>query len=138
MIQALSVCLVCIFLTSCSPAVERIAVGDYTFEVDVARTEKQRNKGLSGQTKINRGMVFLWQKPVTETFWMKDTHIPLDIAFVSPDWEIISIKPLEPLSPELVGSPLPYIAALEMPAGWFAARGIEAGARVQLADQEAR
>lgn len=70
-----------------------IKVGKKKFEVEVARTEDEKEKGLSNRDSLNKneGMLFVFDKPDTVGFWMKDTHFDLDICFIDEDCEIISI-----------------------------------------------
>ncbi|GMU39771.1 MAG: hypothetical protein AMXMBFR23_06370 [Chloroflexota bacterium] len=88
--------------------------------------------GLSGRTSLEgRGMLFYWPDGNSQSgFWMKGTHIPLDIAFVDRDREVIAILQMEAESLEIHRPDAPYLAAVEAPLGWYAAHGIEAGARV--------
>lgn len=88
--------------------------------------------GLSGRTSLEgRGMLFYWPDGNSQSgFWMKGTHIPLDIAFVDRDLEVIAILQMEAESLEIHRPDAPYLAAVEAPLGWYAAHGIEVGARV--------
>ncbi|MDA0271465.1 MAG: DUF192 domain-containing protein [Chloroflexi bacterium] len=88
--------------------------------------------GFSGRTSIEgRGMLFYWAEGSESGFWMKDTLVPLDIAFINHDLEIIEIVQMEPESLEIRRTSARYLAAVETPLGWYAAHGIEAGARVE-------
>lgn len=88
--------------------------------------------GLSGRTSLEgRGMLFYWPGGNSQSgFWMKDTHIPLDIAFVDAGLSVIAVLQMEAESLEIHRPGGPYLAAVEAPLGWYAAHGIEAGARV--------
>jgi len=90
--------------------------------------------GLSGRRElIGRGMLFYWPSGDSESgFWMKNTHIPLDIAFVDRDLKIIAILQMEAESEEIRRAPGPYLAAIEAPLGWYAEHGIDAGGTVEF------
>lgn len=61
-----------------------ITIGGKTFAVEVADTDEERAKGLSGRDNLDeeKGMLFVFERPVLSSFWMKDTRIPLDIIFI--------------------------------------------------------
>lgn len=90
--------------------------------------------GLSGRWELaGRGMLFYWPSGDSESgFWMKNTHLPLDIAFVDRDLKIIAILQMEAESEEIRRAPAPYLAAIEAPLGWYAEHGIDAGGTVEF------
>jgi len=116
-----------------------ISTGRVTFEgtaaalaVEVADTDAERQQGLSGRSSLpaDAGMVFVWDEPVETTFWMKDTLIPLSIAFVAEDGRILAIQEMTPCETgacPTYGAPSPFSAAVEGPAGWFDAHGLQVG-----------
>lgn len=71
----------------------KIEIGDKEYNVKVARTEEEREKGLQNVKELpeDEGMLFIFDNPQTVGFWMKDTLIPLDIIFINEDMEVISI-----------------------------------------------
>lgn len=77
-----------------------ISLNNKTYNVKIARTEKEKEQGLQGveHLKDNEGMLFIYDKPQTVGFWMKDTKIPLDIIFINEDEEVISIYEGAPYS----------------------------------------
>jgi uncharacterized membrane protein (UPF0127 family) len=89
--------------------------------------------GLSGRRTLGeRGMLFAYDTPGQEgPFWMKNTHIDLDIAFIDASGRIVSIRTMRAESEEYVYSSAPYQSALEAPAGWYAAHGVGEGDRVR-------
>jgi uncharacterized membrane protein (UPF0127 family) len=89
--------------------------------------------GLSGRTSLGeRGMLFDYGKPGQEgPFWMKGTHIDLDIAFIDEQLRIVSIRTMRAESLEYTYSAAPYRSAIEAPAGWYAAHGIREGDTVR-------
>ena len=72
----------------------KIEIGDKVYNVEIARTEEEKMKGLQGKTSLasDEGMLFIYEEPDTVAFWMKDTDIPLDIVFIDEDEEVISVK----------------------------------------------
>jgi uncharacterized membrane protein (UPF0127 family) len=76
------------------------------------------------------GMVFLWETPSTTTFWMKDTRIPLSIAFWGQDGTIVTIREMTPCTADpcpTYAADGPFVGAAEVAKGWFEAHGIETG-----------
>ena len=106
----------------------------------VADTETEREHGLMGKASLppDRGMVFLFADeggPVTTQFWMKDTSIPLSIAFWDASGRIVAIRDMVPCTDDpcaVYGSPVPYTGALEVNEGFFKAHGVVVGDRVEL------
>ena len=105
----------------------------------VADSDDERERGLMGRTGLPRdgGMVFQFAEPTDVGFWMKDTHLPLSIAFWDGAGRIIAILDMEPCT----NDPCPvyragatYETALEMRRGWFDEHGVEIGDRVELID----
>lgn len=111
-----------------------LRVGTATASVEVAADPTQRAAGLSGRREIgeDEGMLFVFPEPGHVSFWMRDTHVPLSIAFITQELEIAEIQHMEPLSDEHHAPGVPVIMALEMPAGWFERNGVSAGAAVEL------
>jgi uncharacterized protein len=108
------------------PAVVRLAV---------APDPPSRTRGLSGRTSVppGTGMVFLYPEDTTGGFWMKDTLVPLSIAFVSSSGRVVSVSEMVPCraDPCEVYSPAgPYRYAVELPAGAFAAARVGPGGLV--------
>ncbi len=94
-----------------------------------------RSCGLSHRTSLpaNRGMLFVYAEPEILTFWMKDTHIPLSIAFIDADNRIVSIQKMNPYPITTVyASPIPALYALEVNQGWFEEKGIGVGDVVEF------
>lgn len=100
---------------------------------EIAETPEQRAQGLMGRTELapDTGMLFVFDD-TPRGFWMKDTLLPLTVAFIGPCGEIVDVADLEPLSEEIVNTDRPYAFALEMERGWFAAKGIDQGDTLQL------
>lgn len=107
-----------------------------TIEAEVAANGADRARGLMGRRSLaaDAGMLFLFPVKVRTGFWMKNTLIPLDIAFISDGW-IIEIRSMTPCRREPCPLTIPasgYDSALEMNADSFARAGIAAGARVRV------
>jgi uncharacterized membrane protein (UPF0127 family) len=70
-----------------------VQVNNKTYSVKVAKTEEEKARGLQNIKSLdkNEGMIFIYDKPQTVRFWMKDTLIPLDIVFINKDMEVISV-----------------------------------------------
>lgn len=105
--------------------------------LEVADTEAERQRGLMGKTSLakNGGEVFVFDGPVQSAFWMKDTKIPLSIAFWDSTGRIVGIEEMVPCTADpcpLYRSPAPYTYALEMSSGWFTRRGVRIGDSVDL------
>lgn len=87
--------------------------------------------GLSGRRTLGeRGMLFSFPQGTDVGFWMLDTHIDLDIAFVDAALRVIEVQTMTAESRTVHQASARYIAGIEAPAGWFAAHGVEAGAAV--------
>lgn len=116
---------------------------EHTLQIEVARTASQRARGLMERDTLpaDAGMLFLYdsEQPGNSAYWMYKTRIPLDIAFVDSEGVIRSLKTMSPChsvsSRECPVYPAgaPFRAALETNAGYFAARGIGVGDRIELA-----
>ncbi len=110
-------------------------------QLEVADTDEQRARGLMGRTSLppDAGMLFVFEDPSTGSFWMKDTLVPLSIAFWGEDGRIHTIERMEPcVVDDCPGyfADAPYVYALEMNAGWFDRHRVEVGDRadVELSD----
>jgi uncharacterized membrane protein (UPF0127 family) len=102
--------------------------------LEVASTEQERETGLMNRTSLDpdAGMVFVWDAPVLESFWMENTYVPLSVAFLAPDGTIQEIQDMQPLTTTLHTPLQPYQYAIEVNLGFFARYGIQTGDRVQL------
>jgi uncharacterized membrane protein (UPF0127 family) len=101
---------------------------------EVADEPDERRSGLMFRDSLaaDSGMLFVMPRPERAAFWMKNTTLPLSVAYISPGGVIVEIHDLEPLDEKPVPSSFPNIAyALEMKQGWFAENGILAGDRIK-------
>jgi uncharacterized membrane protein (UPF0127 family) len=97
--------------------------------VEVAKTPEERARGLMGRRSLGKdeGMLFIFEKEDYHGFWMKNTYIPLSIAFIDKEGRIAKITDMKPLSLETHDPPRPILYALEMNKGWFSANGFKVG-----------
>jgi hypothetical protein len=109
----------------------QIRVGNHPLKVEVAVTDPQRMQGLMFREKLgaNDGMLFIFDEPAYQSMWMKNTLIPLSVAFLDGDGVILNILDMEPhtLTPNMSAGPARY--AVETNRGWFAERKLKAGDR---------
>ena len=118
------------------------ASGVRSFDVEVADTAAERAKGLMDRESLSPydGMAFVWAEPVESSFWMKDTLIPLSIAFWDEDGKIVSVMDMEPCEADpcpTYGPDAPYVGAVEVGQGEFERRGVGVGDTVDLSTQSA-
>lgn len=106
--------------------------GIHVIKAEVAATEAQREQGLMHREKMgqNEGMVFLFGAPAGVCMWMKNTLIPLSVAFIDEAGKIINIEDMEPQTLESHCAKKPATYALEMNRGWFKQRNIKAGSTI--------
>lgn len=109
-----------------------VRIRDVTLTVEVAETAESRTRGLMFRESLpeDHGMLFVFPESRRRSFWMKNTLIPLSIAYIREDWVILEIYEMEPESLEPIQSRNPAQYALEVNQGFFAERGIEPGARL--------
>jgi uncharacterized membrane protein (UPF0127 family) len=102
-----------------------------SLELEIARTEAERARGLMYRKSLNdgKGMLFVFEKDEILSFWMKNTLIPLSIAFIASDGRILEIRDMEPESLIPVKSSRSVRYALEVPRGWFDRAGVKPGDR---------
>ena len=106
--------------------------GIHNINAEVAQSPQERATGLMLRQSMpaNQGMLFVFEQAEQQCFWMKNTLIPLDIAFVAGDGTIINIEHMKPLSLDNHCSTKPVRMALEMNEGWFARKGVSAGSKL--------
>ncbi|QGP77567.1 DUF192 domain-containing protein [Sphingobium sp. CAP-1] len=112
------------------PVMIRAANGTHRFDVEVARTPAEQEKGLMFRKELaaDGGMLFPMDPPRTASFWMKDTLIPLDMLFIHTDGTIAFLKAnAEPYSRIPVSAGVPVVAVLELRGGRAAELGIREG-----------
>ena len=109
-----------------------LSINGHKITAEVAATPERRSTGLMHRFSLqpDHGMVFVFDYPEPQGFWMKNTFIPLSIAFVAADGRIVNIDDMAPQDESTHWSSAPAMYAIEMRKGWFAERGIRAGDRV--------
>jgi uncharacterized membrane protein (UPF0127 family) len=111
--------------------------GPVDIAVEVADTPTERQVGLMGRRELapDAGMVFLHDEPVSSGFWMKDTLIPLSVAFWDDQDRIIGITDMEPCRTDpcpTYPAPDPWVGAVEVNQGFFREHGVRVGDRASL------
>ena len=110
--------------------------GPVTISAEIARSDAQRAQGLMFRQELEdgHGMLFIFERDQMLSFWMKNTFIPLSIAYISYDGRILEIHDMEPEDLTPVRSSRSARYALEVPQGWFDRVGIGIGDRLDLMD----
>lgn len=118
-------------LPACADLVP-LKIGVRSLTVEVADTPAEREYGLMKRASMpeNQGMLFVFPADSRQCMWMKDTLIPLSVAFIDAQGQIVNIADMEPLSRQIHCSDKPVRYALEMNLGWFQRRAVQAGDRV--------
>jgi uncharacterized protein len=109
-----------------------LTAGMHNIRAEVAQTPEQRQKGLMYRRDLaaHEGMLFVFDEASPQCFWMRNTPRPLSIAFLADDGTIVNIADMQPYSDAAHCSTKPVRLALEMNQGWFAKRGLKAGAKL--------
>jgi uncharacterized membrane protein (UPF0127 family) len=109
-----------------------LKAGMHLIHAQVASTPEQRATGLMLRAEMpaNEGMLFVFEEPAGQCFWMKNTLLPLTAAFVADDGTIVNLADMKPRTLDSHCSAKPVRYVLEMHQGWFAKRGLQAGSRL--------
>jgi len=112
--------------------VTELRAGMHLIHAEVAADYSTRARGLMHRKGLapNAGMLFIFDAPSEQCMWMKNTYIPLSVAFIDAQGVIINIADMTPHSEQSHCAARPAVYALEMTQGWFAQRGIKAGAKL--------
>ncbi|HEY9068171.1 MAG TPA: DUF192 domain-containing protein [Burkholderiaceae bacterium] len=107
--------------------------GMHLIQAEVAQTPQQRATGLMFRQTLgsNEGMLFAFEDAGQQCFWMKNTLLPLSVAFVADDGSIVNIENMKPQTLDSHCSTKPVRFVLEMNEGWFTKRGIKPGFKLQ-------
>jgi uncharacterized protein len=109
-----------------------LQAGMHRIDAQVASTAEQRQIGLMWRKEMpaHEGMLFVFEQPAKQCFWMKNTLLPLTAAFVADDGTIVNLQDMKPQTadPHCSAKPVRYV--LEMNKGWFAKKGIKAGSKL--------
>ena len=105
-----------------------------TVVAEVAATVEARQQGLMYREEVpdGTGMLFVFQDNQPRAFWMANTYVALDIAYMDPSYRVVDIVQMEPLVTETYPSSAPAMFALEVRQGWFGEEGIDVGAQAEV------
>lgn len=120
--------------------VMELSAGMHRIEAEVAADQQNRMVGLMNRKAMapQRGMLFVFPQQNTHCMWMRNTLIPLSVAFLDDDGIIINIENMQPHSEDNHCAKVPARYALEMNLGWFAQRGIKPGTKLKGIDKAPR
>lgn len=109
-----------------------LTAGFYQIDAQVAAMPAQRETGLMHRQQMpqQEGMLFVFEGPATQCFWMKNTLLPLTAAFVADDGTVVNLADMQPQTLDSHCSSKPVRYVLEMNQGWFAKKGLKAGTRL--------
>jgi uncharacterized membrane protein (UPF0127 family) len=109
-----------------------ITAGMHQITAQVAQTHEQRAIGLMFRQEMpqHEGMLFVFEQPTQQCFWMKNTDLPLSAAFILDNGEITNIEDMKPQTTDSHCSTKPVRFVLEMNQGWFAKKGLKAGTKL--------
>lgn len=107
----------------------QLSAGMHLIDTQVAASPEQRSSGLMfrKQMPLSEGMLFVFEQPSVQCFWMKNTLLPLTAAFVADDGTIVNLADMRPQTLDSHCSSQPVRFVLEMNQGWFGKKGIKAG-----------
>jgi len=110
----------------------KLSAGMHVIDAQVALTPEQRQLGLMMRQSMpqHEGMVFVFEQPSQQCFWMKNTLLPLTAAFVADDGTIVNLADMKPETTESHCSAKPVRYVLEMNQGWFAKKGLKPDSRL--------
>ena len=130
---ALSLCTATVLTWAQQPQMNlartKLSAGMHLLDVQVAQTPQERQIGLMFRKDMpqHEGMLFVFEQPATQCFWMRNTLLPLTAAFVADDGTIVNLADMKPQTDDSHCSAKPVRYVLEMNQGWFAKRSIQAG-----------
>jgi uncharacterized membrane protein (UPF0127 family) len=114
-----------------------LKIKGHTARVEIAATEEEKRTGLMYRRSLgeNSGMLFVYENEGRWAMWMRNTYVPLSVAFIDRSGRILNIEDMQPLTEDSHQAAGPAKYALEMNQGWFARRGIGKGDKVQGLEQ---
>ena len=136
----LTLCLLALSLPSLGQTVPQpkletttLRAGMHLIQAELARTDQQQEIGLMMRAEMasHEGMLFIFRDKAPRCFWMRNTLLPLTIAFIDDDGHIVNLADMKPRSEDSHCAAKPVRFALEMNQGWFAKRNITAGYRLE-------
>ena len=107
----------------------KLSAGMHLIDAQVAASDATRATGLMFRKEMpqTEGMLFVFEQPIVQCFWMKNTLLPLTIAFVADDGTIVNLADMKPQTTDSHCSTKPVRYVLEMNQGWFGKKGLKAG-----------
>lgn len=110
----------------------RLSAGMHQIDAQVALTPEQRATGLMHRKEMpqHEGMLFVFEQPSQQCFWMKNTLLPLSIAFLADDGTVVNLAEMKPQTLDSHCSAKPVRYVLEMNKGWFARKGVKPGMKI--------
>lgn len=110
-----------------------LGAGMHLIQAEVAQSPEQRSIGLMHRPSMptNQGMLFVFESAAVQCFWMKNTLLPLSIAFLADDGSVVNVADMKAQTLDSHCSDKPVRFALEMNHGWFAKRGIKSGSKLR-------
>ncbi len=111
-----------------------LEVGGHRLKVEVASTAAEHSRGLMYRRELeaDHGMLFIYDRPDRLSFWMKNTFVPLTVAFLDEDGTIVQMDDMHPQTTQSHRSKTAVRYALEVNQGWFRERGIDVGTKTQF------
>jgi uncharacterized membrane protein (UPF0127 family) len=111
---------------------QQLRAGMYLIQAEVANSSSTREIGLMFRTSLppNHGMLFIFDSPDTQCMWMRNTFIPLSVAFIADDGTILNIEEMVARTENSHCAVKPVKYALEMDSGWFSKHGFKAGSKI--------
>jgi len=110
----------------------QLNAGIHVIRAELANTPESRMQGLMFRKTLGTsdGMLFVFDEPERQCMWMRNTYVPLSVAFIDAKGAILNVEDMEPLTENSHCASGPAKFALEMNKGWFASRGLKAGTRI--------
>jgi uncharacterized membrane protein (UPF0127 family) len=110
----------------------KLSAGMHQIDAQVAQTPEQRQIGLMFRREMpqHEGMLFVFEQPTTQCFWMKNTLLPLTAAFVADDGTVVNLADMKPQTTDSHCSTQPVRYVLEMNQGWFGKKNLKAGVKL--------
>ena len=110
----------------------KLSIGLYTIDAQIAQAPVERQVGLMFRKEMPQaeGMIFVFEQPATQCFWMRNTLLPLTAAFVAEDGRIVNLADMKPQTDDSHCSEEPVKYVLEMNQGWFKKKNIKKGAKI--------
>lgn len=111
----------------------QLSAGMHMIRAEVAATDPERQQGLMFREKManNQGMIFIFDESNSQCMWMKNTPLPLSVAFIDEQGKIVNIEDMQPHTLDSHCSKKPVKYALEMNLGWFKAKNIKPGMTIE-------